>query len=154
MQIVRKMFFCSDHDKGLHYIRKEHYVSQMQEAGMRKECERKLTVFNRCVVDGKDHLVLQKEMQPLHTATSVAEVLECIRVRLRLFRLLQIAHNAGSVRQQRRAKVKLEHSFDVQVQRDLTRTLPSELAEKPFLTQSVSWQKRSKASRMREYVRG
>ena len=94
-------------------------------------------------------------MQSAHFAPAGREV-EAAASLLRSFRLLQIAHNSGAVRQQRRTIDKLRRSYVARFTRLLTKTLPEAVvkAGDKFLDRNVSFPPRSPHSRLREQVRG
>jgi hypothetical protein len=146
-----------DRNKGVRCITKGQRSVEMHERQHRVERERRLLIFDKCLRGGATHHTLQKAVGSLHRTSGGANAVAAVRARQLPFWLLQVAHNSGSVRQQRRATDKLGRSYAARYTRVLTKTLPDAVAADPkggFLQHNVAFPARSPASRERERVRG
>ena len=151
-----RALLSSNKNKGVQCVNKAQEAVEFNERRLRDERERKLRVFDECL-RGNDvtHHTLQATIQSIHRA-GAGEELDAAASRFRVLRLLQIAHNSGSVRQQRRTTDKLRRSYVARFTRVLTKTLPEAVAKAgdKFLDHNVPFPARSPHSRLREQVRG
>lgn len=151
-----RALLATNRNKGMQCVTKAQKAVELNEKRLRDERERRLGIFAECL-RGNDvtHHTLQQSVQSLHHAGAGKEV-EAVASRLGVFRLLQIAHSSGSVRQQRRTTDKLKRNYVARFTRTVTKVLPEEVAKAgdSFLERNVVFPARSPHSRARERVRG
>jgi hypothetical protein len=152
---ARKLLASNKH-KGVQCVTKAQKALELNEKRLRDERERRLAIFAECL-RGNDttHHTLQASVKSLPGAAA-AQVIDVVASRLRTFRPLQIAHNSGQTRQQRRTTDKLKRAYVARFTRAVTKVLPEAVAKAgdKFLERNVEFPPRSPHSRMREQVRG
>ena len=153
-----RSLLATNKNKGVNCVTKAQKAVEFNERRLRDERERKLRIFDECLRGNDRHVThhtLQATVQSLHHAPAGREI-DAVASRLLVFRLLQIAHNSGSVRQQRRTTDKLKRSYVARYTRVVTATLPEAVAKAgdKFLEHNVLFPPRSPHSRLRERVRG
>jgi hypothetical protein len=136
--------------KGVQCVTKAQKAVELNERRLRDERERRLGIFAECL-QGNDttHHSLQASVQSLHDA-GVGREVDAVVSRLRVWILLQIAHNSGTTRQQRRTTDKLRRSYVARFTRVVTKSLPEAVAKAgndKFLEHNVEFPARSPHSR-------
>ncbi len=152
-----RALLATNKHKGVQCVTKAQKAVELNERRLRDERERRLGIFAECL-RGNDttHHSLQASVQSLHGA-AVGQEVDAVVSRLRVWRLLQIAHNSGTTRQQRRTTDKLRRSYVARFTRVVTKSLPEAVAKAgkaKFLERNVEFPARSPHSRAREQVRG
>jgi hypothetical protein len=142
-------------EKGAHSITKGCRRSELLEAELCKKREKRLAIFDECVVD--NHGAMLKGLVKLSgVAWNPDSELGAIKSRLSVYRLLQIAYNSGDQRKERRTTAIKRRGFTARATRLLTKDLPEAVLLSPdkFLSKSLSFPSRSPQSRQRDKVRG